>query len=133
MVTPLLPSKFRLFHAALKGGASGYLLKDISGDDLAEAIRRAAIGKPELHPDIARRLMRAMPAPENPLDALSERETEVLRLIAQGNSNKEIGSALNLTEITVKGYVSTMLSKLHVSDRTQAALLAVKLGLVQLT
>jgi len=119
-------------YAALKAGANGYLLKEISGDDLTEAIRRATTGDPQLHPQIARKLMQAMPAPINPLDALSERERDVLRLIAQGRSNKEIGQSLNLTEVTIKGYVSTMLSKLHVEDRTQAALLAVKLGLVEL-
>ncbi len=119
-------------YAALKAGANGYLLKEISGDDLAEAIRRAVKGDPQLHPQITRKLMQAMPAPINPLDELSERERDVLRLIAQGRSNKEIGQTLSLTEVTIKGYVSTMLSKLHVEDRTQAALLAVKLGLVEL-
>lgn len=117
-------------YAALKAGVAGYLLKDTSGDDLVAAIRGAAQGIPQLHPEIARRLMDQMPAPATPLDDLTEREREVLTLLARGNSNKEIGGALFLTEATVKGYVSTILGKLHVADRTQAALLAVRYGLV---
>lgn len=117
-------------YAALQAGVTGYLLKDTSGDDLVDAIRGAAQGIPQLHPEIARRLMDQMPAPVTPLDDLTEREREVLTLLARGNSNKEIGGALFLTEATVKGYVSTILGKLHVADRTQAALLAVRYGLV---
>lgn len=117
-------------YAALKAGVTGYLLKDTPGDRLVEAIRGAAEGIPQLHPDIARKLMGQMPAPATPLDELTEREREVLTLLAQGNSNKEIAARLFLTEATVKGYVSTILSKLHVADRTQAALLAVRYGLV---
>lgn len=117
-------------YAALRAGVNGYLLKDISGDDLVQAIRGAARGEPQLHPEIARRLMARMPAPQDPLGELTEREREVLRLIAHGRSNKEIGLALSLSEVTVKGYVSSVLSKLHVEDRTQAALLAVRYGLV---
>ena len=94
------------------------------------AIRGAAQGIPQLHPEIARKLLGQMPAPVTPLDDLSEREREVLTLLAQGSSNKEIGAVLHLTEATVKGYVSTILSKLHVMDRTQAALVAVRYGLV---
>ena len=119
-------------HAALRAGVTGYLLKDISGDELVAAIRGAAAGQPQMHPTILRRLMAQMPAPADPLAALSDREREVLRLIAGGLSNKEIGAALALAEVTVKGYVSTMLSKLGVLDRTQAALLAVRYGLVSL-
>ena len=117
-------------YAALKAGVTGYLLKDTPGDGLVAAIRGAAQGIPQLHPEIARKLMSQMPAPVTPLDDLSEREREVLTLLAQGSSNKEIGAALHLTEATVKGYVSTLLSKLHVADRTQAALVAVRYGLV---
>ena len=83
-----------------------------------------------MHPAILRRLMAQMPAPADPLGALTAREREILRLIARGLSNKEIGAALSLTEATVKGYVSTILSKLGVLDRTQAALLAVRYGVV---
>lgn len=117
-------------HAALQAGASGYLLKDVSGDALVAAIRGAARGEPQLHPEIARRLMKNMPAPNDPLGGLTPREREVLLLIARGLSNKEIGLQLSLTEVTVKGYVSGLLSKLNVSDRTQAALLAVRYGLI---
>ena len=119
-------------HAALRAGVTGYLLKDISGDELVAAIRGAAAGRPQMHPAILRRLMAQMPAPADPLAVLSDREREVLCLIAGGLSNKEIGAALALAEVTVKGYVSTMLSKLGVLDRTQAALLAVRYGLVSL-
>lgn len=107
-----------------------YLLKDTSGDALVQAIRGAAQGDPQLHPAIARRLMQQAAAPHNPLDALTAREREVLGLLARGLSNKEIGAVLTLTEVTVKGYVSAVLGKLHVPDRVQAALLAVRYGLV---
>jgi len=117
-------------YAALRAGVNGYLLKDISGDQLVQAIRGVLHGQPQLHPEIARRLMERMPAPLDPFAELTAREHEVLVWIAQGLSNKEIGLKLSLTEVTVKGYVSGVLSKLHVEDRTQAALLAVKFGLV---
>ena len=117
-------------HAALQAGADGYLLKDISGDDLAAAVRSARRGQPVLHPEIARRLMQQMPLPADPFASLTERERQVLQLIARGLSNKEIGGQLFLTEVTVKGYVSALLAKLGVADRTQAALLAVRYGLV---
>ena len=121
----------RRVREAIQAGAIGFLLKDVLKPDLVRAIRAAAEGKPTLHPEAQRRLMQQMaqPAAPSPLAGLTERELEVLRLIAQGRSNKEIGAALHLTEGTVKGYVSTILSKLDVADRTQAALLAVKLGL----
>lgn len=118
-------------YAALREGVNGYLLKDIGGDDLVQAIRGAAQGKPQLHPEIAQRLMERLPAPVDPFSELTPRELEVLRLIGKGMSNKEIGRALTVTEMTVKGYVSAILGKLHVEDRTQAALLAVKYGLIQ--
>jgi NarL family two-component system response regulator LiaR len=119
-------------YAALRAGVHGYLLKDISGDALVEAIRGALQGRPQLHPDVARRLMERMGAPADPFADLTERERDVLKLIALGKSNKEIGQALFVTEVTVKGYVSAILSKLHIEDRTQAALLAVRYGLVSL-
>lgn len=118
-------------YSALRAGASGYLLKEMSGDDLVAAIRGAARGLPQLHPNIARRLMDRIAPPSDPLTQLTQREQSVLRLIARGLSNKEIGAALDLTEQTVKGYVRDILSKLGVADRTQAALLAVRFGLVQ--
>jgi DNA-binding NarL/FixJ family response regulator len=118
-------------YAALRAGASGYLLKEMSGDDLIAAIRGAGRGEPQLHPKIARRLMQRVPPPNDPLAQLTLREQEVLRLIAQGLSNKEISAALSLTEQTVKGYVREILSKLDVADRTQAAMVAVRYGLIR--
>ncbi len=117
-------------YAALRAGASGFLLKEMSGDDLVAAIRGAAQGKPQLHPDIARRLMARAPMPDDPFDTLTERERGILKLLARGKSNKEIASELVLTEMTVKGYVSDLFAKLGVNDRTQAALMAVRYGLV---
>ncbi len=119
-------------HAALQAGVDGYFLKDTPGDELVAAMRAAQKGKPLLHPDIARKLMARMPAPSTPLDELSERERAVLQLLARGLSNKEIGHTLHLSEQTIKGYVSTILAKLHIADRTQAALLAVRYGLVRI-
>lgn len=118
-------------HAALRAGASGFLLKEMDGDDLVAAVRGAARGRPQLHPDIARRLMARAPLPDDPLSALTEREREVLKLLGRGLSNKEIAFELTLTEMTVKGYVSDIFAKLGVSDRTQAALTAVRYGLVK--
>lgn len=116
--------------AALRAGASGFLLKEMNGDDLVAAIRGAAQGKPQLHPDIAKRLMLRAPMPDDPFDSLTERERGILKLLAKGKSNKEIASELSLTEMTVKGYVSDLFVKLGVNDRTQAALMAVRYGLV---
>ena len=118
-------------YAALRAGASGFLLKEMGGDELVEAIRNAAKGKPQLHPDIAKRLMARAPMPEDPFETLTEREREILKLLGRGISNKEIAVELTLTEMTVKGYVSDVLMKLGVSDRTQAALMAVRFGLVK--
>lgn len=117
--------------AALRAGASGFLLKEMGGDELVEAVRGAAKGRPQLHPDIARKLMARAPMPEDPFQSLTEREREVLKLLGRGMSNKEIALELTLTEMTVKGYVSDLLAKLNVSDRTQAALMAVRYGLVR--
>lgn len=115
---------------AIQAGAIGYLLKDVLKSDLLLAIQAAARGEPTLHPEAQRQLMRQMtqPIPQNLLGGLTEREMDVLRLIARGHSNKEIAGSLHLTEGTVKGYVSTILGKLQVADRTQAALYAVKHG-----
>lgn len=118
---------------AMQIGAAGYLLKDILRDDLFAAIERAQRGEPVLHPEAQRKLIEhlAHPAPkaESELHELTEREREVLTLIAHGQSNRQIAEALHITEGTVKGHVSNILSKLHLQDRTQAALLAVKHGL----
>ncbi len=117
-------------YPALRAGASGFLLKEMSGDDLVAAIRGAAQGKPQLHPDIAKRLMARAPMPDDPFESLTERERGILKLLAKGKSNKEIAGELSLTEMTVKGYVSDLFAKLGVNDRTQAALMAVRYGLV---
>ncbi|MBI4786729.1 MAG: response regulator transcription factor [Chloroflexi bacterium] len=118
---------------AIQAGAIGYLLKDVTKFDLLRAIRTAATGKPILHAEAQRSLMRqAAPASERlPHEKLTEREFQVLRLIAQGQSNRSIATALNLTEGTVKVYVSVILGKLSVADRTQAALYAVQHGLAR--
>lgn len=118
-------------YAALRAGASGFLLKEMNGDELVDAIRGAAKGKPQLHPEIAKRLMARAPMPEDPFETLTERELDLLKLLARGMSNKEIAAQLTLTEMTVKGYVSDIFMKLGVSDRTQAALMAVRFGLVK--
>lgn len=114
---------------AVRAGAIGYLLKDTQADELCRAIKAAAGGQVQLSPKAAARLMREVRAPESP-EALTDRETEVLRLLAQGQSNKEIAHTLNIGEKTVKTHVSNVLGKLGVQSRTQAALYAVRIGLV---
>lgn len=123
---------------ALRAGAVGYLLKDAPSEKLVEAIRAAASGQSFLQPSIAakvlaefNRLSRGRPAPHTALlEPLSDRECEVLRHLAQGKSNKEIATALNLAEGTVKNHMTNILGKLGVLDRTQAALKARELGLL---
>jgi len=119
---------------ALRAGATGYLLKDVSASDLVRAIEGANKGQAQLHPEVARKLMEQVSQPqrseEPPGAALTPRELEVLRLIASGMSNKEIARELVLNERTVKGHVSNILSKLGLADRTQAALYAVREGIV---
>ena len=109
---------------AVRPGAIGYLRKDTEADELCRAIEAAAAGQVQLSPQAAARLMREVRAPEAP-ESLSERETDVLRLLAQGCSNKEIAQSLSLSEKTVKTHVSNILGKLDVPSRTQAALYAV--------
>jgi NarL family two-component system response regulator LiaR len=116
---------------AVRAGAIGYLLKDTESDELCRAIKAAAAGQVQLSPKAAARLMREVRAPESP-ETLTERETEVLRLLARGRSNKEIAYDLTIGEKTVKTHVSNILSKLSVPSRTQAALYAVRIGLVSL-
>ncbi len=113
---------------AIRAGAAGYLMKDVSPRDLARAIRMARDGEPLLSPDIARRLMDEVSRPPQPelAERLTPRENDVLRLIAQGRSNKEIARDLTLSEKTVKTHVSSILQKLQLADRTQAALYAVR-------
>lgn len=122
---------------AIQAGASSYLLKDVSPDDLIEAIRAAHRGEARLHPDIARKLMeqvarQAAPAShETVVDDLTEREREVVRLVAQGRSNAEIAQALVISDKTVKTHISNVLSKLNLQDRTQLAIYAIRNGLVE--
>jgi len=120
-----------LIRATLDAGATGFLIKDALKDDLVRAIRSVAAGQPYLAPAAQRQLMELLRKPPESRDELTTRETEVLRLIAQGLSNKQIASRLNLTEGTIKGYVSQILAKLHLEDRTQAALHAVRIGVAE--
>jgi NarL family two-component system response regulator LiaR len=116
---------------AIKAGATSYLLKDVAATDLARAIRGARAGQAQLHPEVARRLMQQVTTPRRAEAGaqLTDREREVLRLLAEGRSNKEIARALVVSERTVKGHVSNILGKLGLQDRTQAALFAVRHGL----
>ena len=114
---------------AIRAGAMGYLLKDTKAEELCRAIKAAAAGQVQLSPQAAARLMREVQAPQSP-EKLTERETDVLRLVALGRANKEIALELNIGEKTVKTHVSSILSKLSVPSRTQAALYAVRIGLV---
>ena len=114
---------------AVRAGAIGYLLKDTRAEALCRAIKAAAAGQVQLTPQAAARLMHAVSAPESP-EALTEREIEVLQLLARGESNKHIARGLHISEKTVKTHVSNIFSKLGVQSRIQAALYAVRVGLV---
>jgi len=120
--------------SAIKAGATGYLLKDVSPTDLVEAIRATHQGESQLHPDIVNKLMQeyaSRPAEPNSIHGnMTERELEVLGLIARGMSNREIAQSLIISEKTVKTHVGNILSKLHLKDRTQAAIYAHENGLV---
>jgi len=115
---------------AIKAGAIGYLLKDADAEELHKAIKAAAEGRVYLAPEAASRLVRQMHAPAGEPKELTERETEVLKLLARGRTNRQIGGELFVGEHTVKAHVSHVLSKLGVDSRTQAALYAVRAGLV---
>ena len=120
---------------AIKAGALGYLLKDTKPEDLVQAIHQVYRGEPSLEPSIARKVLTELSTPQQkPLspDPLTERELDILRLIAQGRSNKEIAEELVITEMTVRTHVSNVLGKLHLASRTQAALYALKEGLASL-
>ena len=128
----------------IRAGAIGYLLKDTSGDNLADAVRGALRGESQIDPTVARKVLRefqqlttrrAAPPPvreDEPLERLTDREEEVLKLLAEGLANKEIAQQLSLSEGTVKNHISAILTKLHANDRTQAVLTALKRGLVDL-
>jgi NarL family two-component system response regulator LiaR len=123
-----------LIFSAIKAGALSYLLKDADAETVLKAILSASRGEATLHPRIARRLMAEVTAPtplRDPAAELTAREIEVLRLIAQGLSNSTIADQLFITERTVKAHVSNLLGKLHLSDRTQAAVFAWREGLMR--
>ncbi len=116
---------------AMQAGAVGYLLKDILRADLILAIKRGAAGKVSLHPEAQEQLLKSTLQEQAPHAQLTSRELDVLKLIASGNSNKKIAQSLFLSEGTIKGYVSIILDKLGLADRTQAALYAHKHGLAR--
>ena len=122
-------------YTAIRAGAQGYLMKDASPQDILAAIRKVHRGEPSMDPSIAQKLMRELqrssdlPPSEEPL---TEREVEVLKLLARGLQNKEIAEELVISERTVSTHVSNILSKLHLANRTQAALYALKEGLARL-
>ncbi len=115
----------------MKAGAIGYLLKDTQSDELRRAIKAAAAGQVQLSPAAAARLMREVRAPETS-EELPDRESEVLRALARGLANKEIARLLDISDKTVKTHVSSLLAKLGVRSRTQAALYAAQHGLAEL-
>lgn len=112
-------------YRALQAGARGYLLKDMFGEELVDAIRTVFAGKTRIPKLVAERLAERMGGP-----ALTNRELDVLRLIVKGMSNREIGQQLNISEATVKTHINSLLSKLQVTDRTQAATTAIQRGIV---
>ncbi len=120
---------------AIRAGALSYVLKDIEPGELATAVRKAAQGEAVLHPRVAARVVQEIHGRRqetlNPFTELSERELEVIRLIADGLSNSDIAAALVISEKTVKSHVSNILSKLHLADRTQAAVYAWREGIVR--
>ncbi|MBI5028957.1 MAG: response regulator transcription factor [Chloroflexi bacterium] len=116
--------------AALQAGASGYLLKTAGSDELVHAVRAVAAGETALSPTVARKLVQRAsetePVQEVPIEPLTEREMDVLRLAAKGMGNKQIGSALSISDRTVQGHLANIYSKLHVTTRTEAVLFAVR-------
>ena len=126
----------QLVLAGLKAGARGYMLKDVSLEQLVEAVKTVAAGGSLVAPVVTQRLLTGLERMQNDFtsldqpDPLTERETEILRLMASGYSNKEIANSLNVAEGTVKNHVSNILSKLGVRDRTRAVLKAFELGIV---
>jgi DNA-binding NarL/FixJ family response regulator len=119
-----------LVHGALQAGAAGYLLKDAEADEVAAAIRAACRGEVHLDAAVAKQLTRSLVAPRpQTVDSLTDREREVLVLVAQGLSNQQIADALVISERTARTHVSNILGKLGVASRTQAALLAIREGI----
>jgi DNA-binding NarL/FixJ family response regulator len=120
-------------HAALQAGAAGYVLKDSDADDVAAAVRAAHRGEVQIDALVARRLMSSLhhPAADHPVSELTSRELDVLRLVAAGKPNKQIAAELDISERTARTHVSRILRKLRLSSRTQAALWAVREGLVE--
>jgi NarL family two-component system response regulator LiaR len=121
---------------AIQAGASSYLLKDVTPDELVDAIRAAARGETRLHPEVTRKLMEQVSKPRVDKDAalpvdITEREMDVIRLVAEGRSNQEIASELVISEKTVKTHMSNILSKLALEDRTQVAIYAIRNGLIK--
>ena len=121
----------KLVVEAIEAGATGYLLKDTGPDVLVAAIRAAHRGEVHLDPKAKKRLVREVRTPEM-RESLTARETEILRLVAKGMANREVAERLEVSEVTVKTHVSSILSKLGLQSRTQAALFALKEGLVGL-
>ncbi len=117
---------------SVKAGAAGYLLKDVHPAELADAVRKASRGEALLAPSVAAKLMQEVAGERRPGSGLTDRELDVLRLLARGFSNKRIAAELVVSEKTVKTHVSNILAKLHLVDRTQAALYAVREGLAEL-
>ncbi len=120
---------------ALQAGALSYMLKDVKMDELAETVKKAAIGEAVLHPHVAARVIVEIQGNKedefNPLNDLTKREMEILKLIADGSNNSDIAKKLVISMHTVKGHVSNILSKLHLADRTQAAVYAWQKGVVR--
>jgi two-component system, NarL family, response regulator LiaR len=115
-----------MVHRALQAGVDGYLLKDVAVDELAQAIRSVYEGRPYLHPEATRHLLRTTTQPTQPDEKLTAREREVLALLARGRSNKEIADALVISRKTASVHVSNLLAKLQLNSRTQAALYALR-------
>ena len=120
----------KLIKSALEAGAIGYLLKDVSADDLAQAIRDAHIGRATLSPDITQAMVNAASQPPKPGMDLTERESEVLALLVEGLNNTQIAGRLTVSPSTIKSHVSNILTKLGVSSRTEAVTLALRNGLI---
>ncbi len=120
---------------AIRAGALSYILKDVDPDDLADAVRRAHAGEAVLNPRVAARMVKEMRGTRqegpNPFSELTDREMEVLRLIASGKNNREIAETLVISEKTVKTHITNLLNKLHLTDRTQAAVYAWQEGIIR--